>query len=535
MSDLRDLLERGVRGFHPDPGDALDTTRRRAERRHRNRRVLAGVVALALVAGSFGTLWTLLRDEAGPRPGLEPGPEGILSLDIGYPTSLTSGFGSVWVGVTDPRIGEGRAVAGVARLDPRSGEVLATVETGAQFPVQELAAGGGAIWAVDPLTPAIHRIDPATNRLAGSIDLGTLPERFVPGPIAATSEVIRVADVMSNEVARVDPESGTVVAVDVLPTGPVEHMRSSGDGIWTLTAHEVSRFDGAAGHASFAARFLTDQARALAVGGDGPYVAWRSQGIRTAEGGSVFSWERRLRVTGLEVVGDRIWATTEERKISEGMHLWSLSLDGEQVSGPAHIGATKTAGGSHVADALTSVGRWLWAVDGDSNRVLRIDTLDPPSPASSSEQEGMPSEGSCAAPPAIEAEYVPESIHPRRPRPGMGEGADPDGRFTNVVHWGDSPGPEGDPAPFLEAWAVDPGGGPLIPASFAENRGTAVQVLGETGYLVHIEDGWGVFAAFGDGPCEAIEIHAYGPSRAETRRFAEGLKPSRRLVGPPEG
>ena len=62
MSDLKDLLDREARRVSAKP-DALDGVHRRADRRHRTRQVVAGVTALALVAGVGLGAWTVLGEE----------------------------------------------------------------------------------------------------------------------------------------------------------------------------------------------------------------------------------------------------------------------------------------------------------------------------------------------------------------------------------------------------------------------------------------------------------------------------------------
>lgn len=63
MSELRDLLEQAERaiGTLPPPQGGLEDLTHRRERRHRLNRVLAGIVALAVVAGGAAVSHTLLR------------------------------------------------------------------------------------------------------------------------------------------------------------------------------------------------------------------------------------------------------------------------------------------------------------------------------------------------------------------------------------------------------------------------------------------------------------------------------------------
>ncbi len=72
MNDLKSLLERGVGSFEPRPG-GLDRTADKRRRHHRNLRVLAGVVALAV--GVFGVALVAIGFrgmEPAPRKTTEP-------------------------------------------------------------------------------------------------------------------------------------------------------------------------------------------------------------------------------------------------------------------------------------------------------------------------------------------------------------------------------------------------------------------------------------------------------------------------------
>ena len=526
MSEFRDLLERGVRGYVPDASEGLERTHRRADRRERNRRLMAGAVAVALVSGAFAGLRPLLFGDAQtPRPGIEPGDGGVLSLDLGIPTALTTGFGSVWVGLADPGPPGQGAEAGsarVARIDPETGELLSMTEirSGELVDISGLTSGAGAIWVVEPLIPALHRIDPRTSQITRTIDLASVAEGIVPGPIAVTAEVVRVADRLSNQVVRLDPATGDVLAVDIFGDDPVLQMQAVDSSIWTMSAHEVRRFDGAAGHSSVDRVVITDTATALAVHGDGVLVAWRNQGIRTSEFEHVFSWQPPRRVTGLEVVGDWIWATTEKRGISPGMQLWSVRLDGQNVSGPVHIGSTKVAGSPHhVADTLAAVGGWLWAVDGDSNKVLRIDTLVGATPA--------PLQARGCLAPSFEATYLPDGF---RPEPvagpadweaaGRPSGTGDVPRGAGIVHY-----PGDAPDRFIQLSRAPRSALSLVHEPYPE----PIEVLGvkaTVGEALNSLGGRAVHFAIGDGRCSAYDIVGLGLSRGEITRFAEGLRAS---------
>ncbi|MEX2457709.1 MAG: hypothetical protein WD770_01835 [Actinomycetota bacterium] len=73
MGELKELLEREARRVAADP-DAIEGVVRRAERRHRTRRVVAGATAFAVVIGVGLGAWTLLGDRGDVTPGDETPP-----------------------------------------------------------------------------------------------------------------------------------------------------------------------------------------------------------------------------------------------------------------------------------------------------------------------------------------------------------------------------------------------------------------------------------------------------------------------------
>ena len=61
------------------------------------------------------------------------------------------------------RSGSSLGLAGIARIDPATNRVVARIEPGGA--VVALAAGFGAVWAIDIFGDRLLRIDPATNRV----------------------------------------------------------------------------------------------------------------------------------------------------------------------------------------------------------------------------------------------------------------------------------------------------------------------------------------------------------------------------------
>jgi len=82
MSDTRDLLQRGIRDYEPTPG-GYERVVRRWDRKRRNRRIGALVVATAIIVIGAATFWSAFR--SGTVPAAPPvAPSAWIVLSAGY-------------------------------------------------------------------------------------------------------------------------------------------------------------------------------------------------------------------------------------------------------------------------------------------------------------------------------------------------------------------------------------------------------------------------------------------------------------------
>jgi sugar lactone lactonase YvrE len=102
-------------------------------------------------------------------------------------TAIASGGGSIWTTTSD----------GVARIDPSTGGVIATIPVGA-FP-HRLAFTGGSLWVTTEKPGRLIRIDPAKNTVAATVEVGGMPAGLV-----VTAGAVWVADVSGERLVRVD-------------------------------------------------------------------------------------------------------------------------------------------------------------------------------------------------------------------------------------------------------------------------------------------------------------------------------------------
>lgn len=103
------------------------------------------------------------------------------------------GAGAVWVS----------AEGGIARLDPASGDVAATI---AIEEVIDLAAAGDGIWVTDKVGGKVLRVDPTTNAVVAEIATGAGTH-----DLAIDEHGIWVTNYQANSVSRIDPATNEVV------------------------------------------------------------------------------------------------------------------------------------------------------------------------------------------------------------------------------------------------------------------------------------------------------------------------------------
>lgn len=127
----------------------------------------------------------------------------------------------------------------VARVDPKTNKVVATIRVGQGL--GDVVLGAGAVWVATRDDRKVSRIDPATNRVVGNIKLPSSA-----GFLAASPGAIWVASKESNTVWKIDPQTNQIVAELVVPAGPA--WMSFGAGSLWICIHDgekagVTRLD----------------------------------------------------------------------------------------------------------------------------------------------------------------------------------------------------------------------------------------------------------------------------------------------------
>ena len=116
------------------------------------------------------------------------------------PRFVAVGEGAVWVLNSDGTLSRLRSA------NPGASSAVQIKTETSTFP-GGLAAGEGGVWVTEAST--LWRYDPATNRLAQTIDLGS---SFVSNGIAVGGGYVWLTDFAGKELIRVNPKTGTVSA-----------------------------------------------------------------------------------------------------------------------------------------------------------------------------------------------------------------------------------------------------------------------------------------------------------------------------------
>jgi outer membrane protein assembly factor BamB len=257
---------------------------------------MAAAAAL-LVAGIVGAVW--LRDDTTPA-----GPHIVAQLDLtGNPTQILPAFGAVWI--ADPVAGE------LVRVDPERRAVTARVPVGES---QELAvqAVGSELWTVGARPDRVVRIDPATNRVAGTIALRTPEGR--PFPALDVLDNDRAVWAVSAEGAlQLDPRTGAAIRLVAPPRGGNEARWATlgEDTLWVYgTDGAIRRFDAESGAPTGRlAPALAGTQRFGDLGGDIVGMDGDGRVARMDGATGALRWERRLgeRIHAGDFGGGLLW------------------------------------------------------------------------------------------------------------------------------------------------------------------------------------------------------------------------------------
>jgi DNA-binding beta-propeller fold protein YncE len=360
MTEFREVLQREAERFDLPPG-ALDRLHRKQRRRQRNRRMVSGAVALIVALG--GTLLAIRAFgdvDRTHRPAQEPRIVETWSIDA-RPNDVAVADGTLWIASEVDRA--------VLRVDAATGAVERIPIPADVGPPVGVSVGMGSVWAktawVDPrprddpeflgTSPAILRIDPATNRVLSTIPLehdahprvtfgagalwsavsgtGTVSRRELPeGELTATApgpprpvalafgeEAVwslgqgrdDVDPPIPGTLARIDPSEAEVIASAEVGLKPLD-LALGEEAAWIVSAREqaVIRVDAETVSITDRIEILGAPSR-ITVGETAVWVLEMSGGtlvrLDPAEGVVTGSVDVGTGALAMATAGDRVW------------------------------------------------------------------------------------------------------------------------------------------------------------------------------------------------------------------------------------
>jgi streptogramin lyase len=237
----------------------------------------------------------------------------------------------------------------VTRLDPRTDEVLGTIDVPASVVV---ATGEGAVW-VGAEALGMKRIDPGTMSVDGGVDgktLGTDADEIVTG-----AGSVWVASNFDPEVVRVDPDSLEVQ--DTYDVGTGTYSLAFGQGaVWVthLDENTITRIDVESGDVTTLPENPKVDPAAIAVGAGGVWTEGSLDGLcrLPASGRAPACVTLPGDVSGLATRGGTVWVSSTDGKVFE--------VDGRGKK--PKLVATIGTDGQSLGDLAVGAGA-VWVVD----------------------------------------------------------------------------------------------------------------------------------------------------------------------------
>ena len=152
------------------------------------------------IAAGHGSVWvvgttgpaseTLLR--------VDPSTEAIAASFSGDSLGNGNNPGALWLAIDEDGVWAASQFGRVAHIDPATNSVIASYDVSASL--DDIAAGEGAVWAMDALEDAVFQIDPAERQVTGTVRVGRGPTA-----IAAGAGAVWVTSGRDGTLTRIDP------------------------------------------------------------------------------------------------------------------------------------------------------------------------------------------------------------------------------------------------------------------------------------------------------------------------------------------
>jgi virginiamycin B lyase len=157
----------------------------------------------------FRTVWVVSGNEL---LRIDPATDALLPSVRLTPPGADSTFGAGYLAVDEGAVWVSLG-NGIIKVNPIRNEVIRRIDTGV---VDGIAAGAGGVWVIDTLFGQLTKIDPASSKIVGSLE--------VPG----SPDAITVGD---GSVWLLDRDVGTVLEIDAATLTPGDTVRVGSDEI----------------------------------------------------------------------------------------------------------------------------------------------------------------------------------------------------------------------------------------------------------------------------------------------------------------
>jgi DNA-binding SARP family transcriptional activator/ABC-type transport system substrate-binding protein/streptogramin lyase len=296
----------------------------------RPRRLLLSAAALA-VAAAVGLL-VATGGTKSPHGGPLPEPDSVVLLSARSGKAIGQALAR---GVVASRFGAGSlwslsTTGELTRIDPSSGRVLATLNTGVSVPCG-LAVGEGSVWVTDCTSATLVQIDPSldppviADRFPLPAHHGFLSSETHEVALGAGSVWVGQGNANPSYVHRLDPRTGHVQKSILIPEGGAQALAFGDGALWVANADisQVTRIDARTNEVTATPSVGNTNICCLAAGGGYAWVA-----------------------------------TNPDHQV------WKLDARGAVTT------SIKLAG---VIENVTYSGSAVWAAEGDAGTIVRID------------------------------------------------------------------------------------------------------------------------------------------------------------------
>jgi hypothetical protein len=359
--DLDALLEPVLKDVPEAKPFAVVRIRAAAIRRRRKiRRIATAFAAVAAIGGGTVALVST-RDQrtavvvAGPSrsktPHVRIGPATTFKVPA---MDMLAAFGSIWVSQPDQ----------VARLDPATGRVQATISVPGTSDFRNLAAGAGSLWVDDTGTATLTRIDPVHNAVVKSVTMNASPLvidglAFVDGQLWIVRP--EPENVSRGDVVAIDPSTYQIVQHATIPR-TFTVMAGETHALWYVRGSDLLRFD----TRSLAVTTVRHDAVAILAVTNGHLWLLTTRGVvqvdesTGAQIGSPINSPGTVNVTAA-VSSDVIWLGAQPDSSRPGSVTPYDIATGRRLASPTPVGLPLTA--------MTAVENALWVDAGGLSRI----------------------------------------------------------------------------------------------------------------------------------------------------------------------